>query len=210
MPTHDEGRRVTLDVGLDLDGCFYDFAAAYYDACCAMGVIKRDPLYRLVSPATRWEFYEDHGHDLGQFLANCNQAADLGLLWAGPVMPGGKVAWQALVDAGVRVHVKTDRSFGSFCAAPSEVATRMWLHINGLRHETVTFGADKTQGPAVDVMLDDKLANYDALDQAGTQVWLFDRPWNQDPGDNRRRVYSYDEFLTRVDVLARQKALVDA
>lgn len=188
-----------LRVGLDLDGCFFDFAGAYYDACVRMGRIEAGGF---PPPALTWEFYLDHGHDLDTFLANCHAAADAGLLWAGPVMPGGADAWNTLWGHGYELHVKTDRAFGVHPIA-SEVATRMWLGHHRLRAHTITFGPDKTQGPHVDVMLEDKLSNYDALDAAGVQVWLMDRPWNQDPGDARRRVYTHDEFVRRCDAFAR-------
>lgn len=194
----------SLDVGLDLDGCFYDFAAAYFSACLRMGRITGAARTRFKA-AERWEFYEDYDHDLSAFLENCSDAADRGLLWSGPVERAGRAAWNALFMEGHLLHVKTDRSFGSHPVA-SEVGTYMWLGHNGLGHASVTFGVDKTQGPPVDIFLDDKLANYDALDAAGVQVWLMDRPWNQDPGDTRRRVYTHDEFVTRVRVLAAQRA----
>lgn len=197
-----------LHVGKDLDGCYYDFAANYWTSCCRLGLIDEPNWWVMYPPqATHWEFYEDHGHTLEQFLANCNEAADKGLLWGGSVWPGGKESWGRVAERGHFIHVKTDRAFGSHPIA-SEVGTRMWLGMNQLRFHTLTFGPDKTAGPPVDIMLEDRLANYDALEQSDTcgQVWLMDRPWNQDPGDNRRRVYTHDEWVIRVDALAREKA----
>jgi hypothetical protein len=198
-----------LRVGKDLDGCYYNFAQAYYESCALLGIsvpfrLPWDPPFE----ATRWEFYEDLGHSLPEFLDNCQEAADMGLLWAGPVWPGGKAAWNTLLSEGFELHVKTDRAFGSHPVA-SEVGTRMWLRREGMGYHSIRFGPDKTAGTEVDIMLEDKLENYDALEEAGTLVYLIDRPWNHAPGDARRRVYSHDEFVTRCKALARDLGIPD-
>lgn len=186
----------TLSVGKDLDGCHYLFDRAWFHAAVALG--EEGFAHDLYESATRWEFYETYGCDLDRFLAICNKAADLGLLWnyGAANMRDGQATWHDLAAEGHRIHVKTDRSFGAHPLA-SEVATRIWLAATGRRYDTLTFTRDKTTGPPVDLMLEDKIENYDALDAFGVEVWLIDRPWNQDDG-TRRRVFSHDEFHTRV------------
>lgn len=194
--------KIVLDVGHDLDGCHFRFERSWYNAAAILGHLN--PGAQPFIESRTWAFYEAYGMDAERFLKVCNQAADEGLLWCGPVMPGGKDAWLDIAADGHRIHVKTDRSFGADPVV-SEVATRIWLRSNGLPYDTLTFTADKTQGPRCDVMIEDKLANYDALDAAGVQVWLLDQAWNQDDG-TRRRMFSHDEWLTRVRYLASVKA----
>lgn len=180
-----------LSVGVDLDGCFVWFHRAYVAGCRRMGMAMTG---NLVESQLRWEFYEDLGHSLDTFVANCHRLADEGLLWDLPLIPGSKMAWNELADAGYDIHVKTDRSFGD-SPAVSRSATLTWLRRHDLRYNTVTFTPDKTTGPRVDLMIEDKLANYDALTAAGVTAVLINRPWNQVPGDDRLRVDHLEQFV---------------
>lgn len=193
---------VLLDVMEDLDGVNFWFDRGYHRAGTSLGYI--DPARFPHQPASSWEFYERYEHDLDTFLKVCKEGADAGVLWPTDMIPGARPAWQDLAHNGHRIHVKTDRAFGSHPLV-SQVATRMILDMNGLTYESLTFTADKTVGPSCDIALEDKLENYDALDAAGVQAWLIDRPWNQDNG-SRRRVFTHDEFVARVRHLAVRKA----
>lgn len=191
----------TLDVMMDLDGCAIWFDRLYVIGCLQLGLIPAGEY----PPAQVWEFYEGLGQTFEQFKDTCDVLADRGLLWNGPVMPGAKTMWDTITDAGHRIHVKTDRAFGSHPAA-SEVATHIWLNANGLRHESVTFGKDKTAGEPCDIGLEDRLDNYDDLRDVGTVAYLIDRPWNETPapidrdreGYRRRRIKTHDEFAEAV------------
>lgn len=185
----------TLDVGQDLDGVQVWFDRSYYFGCVKLGMI--DPAEHPWHPGQRWDFYEDLGHSAADFIANCNQLADLGILWDGDPIPGTETMWDAILDAGHRIHVKTDRPFGTHPIA-SEVGTRMWLRRHNRHYHSITFSADKTTGPRVDIMLEDKVENYDALDAAGQNPYLINRLWNAPYDDGRRRVTNYDQFLARV------------
>ena len=68
-----------------------------------------------------------------------------------------------------------------------------WLHRHGLHFDSLTFSADKTV-VSLDVMVDDKIANYDALETAGVEAWLLTRPWNQHDKTPRRRVLDLLHF----------------
>lgn len=189
---------VSLKVGYDLDGVNVWFDRAYYNACVALGVFDpRETPYAGINQT--YEFYADqYGQSLEEFLRTCHEAADKGLLWTGPMLPGAAYAWDALIEAGHEIHVKTDRSFGSHPVA-SEVATIMWLREHGRRYHSITFGPDKTAGPDCDVMLEDLVKNYDPLEQTSCIPYLLNQPWNKIPGgDDRRRVDNHDEFLFEV------------
>lgn len=175
-------------VGVDLDGVCYDFAASLRYFLCATAA--RTP--EECPEATRWEFYEDWGYSLSEFLEWCRLGTEAGVIFThGEPYPGTVAALETLAHRGHTLHVITDRSFGSNGA--SERATRAWLDRHELPFHSLTFSPDKTI-VRTDYMIDDKLANYDALDAAGTKVFLLDRPWNQDDG-TRRRVASLAEFV---------------
>ncbi|HEY1176408.1 MAG TPA: hypothetical protein VGF17_09645 [Phytomonospora sp.] len=187
-----------IDVGLDLDGCIQWFDRGYHAGCVAAGLLPASVVWQ---PPASWSFYEQYGHDAATFVANCHRLADLGLLWSGPLIAGARSMWHDLRAAGHRIHVKTDRGFGSHPAV-SEALTRATLAAHGLRYDSITFTADKTAGPHVDVMLEDKLENYDALDAFGVQVYLINRAWNGPYPDGRRRVLTHDQFTAAVQALA--------
>lgn len=192
-----------LRVGLDLDGCFYDFVGAYWAGCRTLGLID-DAEWDRTRGATRWEFYEDGGHILEQFLANCNTLADAGLLWGNGYYSNDE--WQALyANPDLWLHVVTDRSFGSHPAV-SEATTIAGLRVAGMRYDEITFTAKKDT-VQLDLMVEDKVSNYDALDAAGVEVYLLDRPWNRAEGCHRRRIYSIAEYQTRVEAYDERRVL---
>lgn len=187
-----------LRVGMDLDGVNFWFDRSYYWGCRMLGLIPAGVGH---VRATRWQFYEDYEHDTARFLANCHRLADEGLLWSGPMIPGASTMWDALCEAGHEIHVITDRPFGTHPVA-SHVGTRMWLDQHNRGYDSITFTADKTL-VATDIMLEDKLENYDALEAAGAHPVLINRPWNAvRGGDTRRRIDLHDEFVA----LAEQRA----
>lgn len=175
-------------VGVDLDGVCYDFGAsvkAYLQL-----TLEDEIIYDFTEP-TRWEFYEDWGLDLDQFISVCNAGVNAGVIFThGDPHPGTKAALDLIIHAGHSIHIITDRSFGKQGA--SEEATLAWLDKHDLPYHTITFTADKTS-VHVDHMVDDKPENYAALRQAGVDVWLFSRPWN-DNVLGAKRVYSLIQY----------------
>ena len=172
-------------IGIDLDGVCYDFAAS-------LRHYVQDHLGHHETPEPiRWEFYEDWGFDNTQFIDICHAGVDAGIVFShGEPLPGVHDAFIRIKGAGHTIHIVTDRSFGR--AGASESATRAWLDIHDLPFDSLTFSADKTIA-RVDAMVDDKLANYDALAAAGVDAYLVTRPWNKQP-DNRQRVLDLLHF----------------
>lgn len=179
-------------VGIDLDGVCYDFGDSLRHYL--WGWCRRDEA--TMPEPTRWEFYEDWGLDLKQFLQACHAGVDAGVIftWGDP-FPGVREALSALHSAGHTLHVVTDRSFGS--NGNAERATRAWLDRYKLPFDSLTFSSDKTIVRA-DYFIDDKLQNYDELHAAGVEVYLLDQPWNQDRWTPRDRVFSLAEFVGKV------------
>ena len=194
-----------LAIMMDLDGPQYRFESAWYWSAVVLGYLKEDEDH--FCPSVEWEFFKAYNNmPVETFLAICNEAADKGLLWNLDLanLRDGAAAWRDLLAVGHQLHVKTDRSFGTHPIA-SEAATRIWLNETGRRYHSLTFTRDKTDGPECDIALEDKIENYDALEAAGVEVWLIDRGWNQD-GGVRRRVFTHDEFVTRVGAMQRRRA----
>ena len=179
-----------MDVLKDLDGCSFDFGRNLWEGLPKIGIPNDD----LPAVFDRWDFFNEWpGWDDAKFIEVCHQLADAGHLFVGKADPGAVEAWQRIADAGHRIHVVTHRGFGGADGQPSRNATLRYLLDEGFPFHSVTFSGDKTV-VRCDAGLEDNLGNYDALDAAGCEVWLIDRPWNRDPGDQRRRVRTVGEF----------------
>lgn len=183
---------MSLRVGFDLDGVCYNFADSLRRYLINAGI--RTEAEIPTGETKRWNFYEDWGFTLEEFLQHCHDGADAGYIFTGPTRPGAVEAMNTLHDAGHKIFIVTDRAFGSHPGI-SKLNTFDWLEGNGFRYHSVTFSADKTVIPT-DVFIDDKLENYDALDATGTEVYLLNRPWNMHVlPDDRRRIDSLEEFV---------------
>lgn len=178
-----------MRVGIDLDGVCYDFAASVREYLC--NTIRSHEADICAAPM-RWEFYEDWGLDVNAFLSTCHDGVDAGIIFShGEPYPNVTEAFKIIKGAGHTIHIVTDRSFGKNGA--SEAATRAWLDCHGLPFDSLTFSADKTV-VRLDTMVDDKLANYDALVAAGVDAYLLTRPWNQHDPAPRKRVLDLLHF----------------
>lgn len=182
-----------LRVGWDLDGVEYDFAESVRRAVKHFGM---DSELRLCEgEPDDWYFYRAWGLSDMEFVDLCHRGADAGIIFSGPARPGGLDAIRRIRNAGHSVHIVTDRSFG-VSPSVSEKITKDWLESHGYEYDSLTFSADKTVVPT-DFFIEDKIANYDALDAVGTEVYLINRPWNVQK-DSRRRVDTVAEFSSRI------------
>jgi hypothetical protein len=182
-----------MRVGFDLDGVWYDFRQAHSDfelsrgnAHCNMGAV--DP---------GWNYFEGWGMSLDEWLASYRDGVDAGvLLRHGDPLPGAVESSRALAKMGHTIHVVTDRSVGTDLGASSR-ATAAWLAEHGFVFHSLTFSKDKTVVP-VDVFIEDRKENADALVAAGTPCYLINRPWNAPADDGRLRVDTLAEFVGKV------------
>lgn len=181
-------------VGIDLDGVLYNFTHAFRRYLVENHGFRPEHC----PEPMRWEFYEDWGIQLPQFLALCDMAADAYKLWScGELWGGDEVrdALQQLQRDGHTLHIITHREFGSHKAV-SAFQTGRWLYYCQVPYDTLTFSGDKTIVPT-DWMIEDNVDNYLALEASGCRSVLIDRPWNQGlPG--ARRVKSVQEFANLV------------
>lgn len=188
--TSDNGnRRKAMRVGIDLDGVCYDFAASVREYLCNREG-THDP--EACADPERWEFYEDWGLDLPAFLDAFHAGVNAGVIFShGAPFPNVAEAFARIKAGGHSIHIVTDRSMGN--PGASEAATSAWLARHGLPFDSLTFSADKAV-VNLDVMVDDKLANYDALEAAGIRAYLLTRKWNQHDLTPRRRVLDLLHF----------------
>jgi FMN phosphatase YigB (HAD superfamily) len=178
-----------MRVGIDLDGVCYDFAASVREYLCNTAG-THDP--EVCTDPQRWEFYEDWGLDLAAFLDAFHAGVDAGVIFThGDPHTNTAEAFARIKAAGHSIHIVTDRAMGS--PGASEAATAAWLDRHGLPFDSLTFSPDKTV-VNLDVMVDDKLSNYDALEAAGVRAYLLTRPWNQHDPAPRRRVLDLLHF----------------
>ena len=170
-----------MRVGVDLDGCVYDFASGLRAYLCrALGWDEKD-----CPDPTVWEFYRHWGLDTDAFLTACHDAVDDGMLWTqGETFPGAVEAVRRLYEVGHEIVVITDRHFGTD-PADSRTQTIAWAEQVGLPYDELFISADKTVA-GVEVMCEDRVDHYVALLGAGVHPVLIDRPWNRSSWVERR------------------------
>ena len=181
-----------MKIGVDLDGVCYDFTASLRHYL----VTHRGRDEATMLSHNSWDFFEDWGLTLDEFLTEFAAGVDAGVVFThGGPYPGTVEALGRLASAGHSIHIITDRTVGS--PGRSEAATVAWLKRHGVPYKSLTFCSDKTV-LRTDYMIEDKLQNYDALEAAGCTAVLIDQPWNQVDGDTRRRVANLHEFADLV------------
>lgn len=185
-----------MRTGWDLDGVGFNFG----DSCHRyLEHIGQGHLWKSgPTPEPYWDWYKDWGWTGEQFVEFCNAGADAGFIFAGPVREGFVEAIERVSRQGHEIIIITDRSFGS-TPSVSEQLTCEWLAQHGIEYDELIFSADKTC-VWTDTFIDDKLANYDKLEAAGTNTFLLNRPWNRVDGmDSRNRIDSIAEYADMIE-----------
>lgn len=185
--------------GWDIDGVGFTFG----DSCHRyLEHIGQGHLWKSgPTPNPYWNWYEDWGWTLEQFLEFCNAGADAGFILSGPVREGYQEGIEAVAKMGHDIVVITDRAFGSHPGV-SHKLTEEWFQEHDIYYDELIFSRDKTCR-WTDVFIDDKLENYDALVGAGTKAFLLNRPWNQvEGGDARNRIDTIEEYVQSIALIA--------
>lgn len=187
----------TLDVGVDMDGCVYNFTAALR---CWVHLSTGRPFDTLPDPVTWTGYVDQWGLSPDEFRTCFRDAINAGIMFRhGIAYPGAIEALWDLRAAGHRLHIVTDRLLpGAEDAAVAN--TKAWLAEHNVPFDTLRFGHDKT-AVAMDCFIEDRPENHDALAGAGGYPVLMDRPYNA--SHPARRVRDWAEFVAVVDALAR-------
>ncbi len=176
-----------MRVGIDLDGVLYNFQDSFVRFLEEAGL---DQKYNVKKKYDTWNFFEAWGMTPAEFVEICHEGVEAGIIFAGPSRKRAGSAIRRIKKAGHTIHIITDRPFGK--KITSQETTLKWLDDHEIPYDSITFSADKTIVPT-DYFVEDKLENYDALDAAGTKVYLINRPWNK-RDDDRRRINSITDF----------------
>jgi len=187
-----------MRVGFDLDGVLYDFGdscRAYYRTLNPLGTYDD----AVNADVTDWHFYRSWGMNDKGFKKFCDDGVDAGYIFTyGDPHPGTVEAVNRIYSLGHRVVIITDRPFGKNGGKNSRRATFKWLRKHGVKFHEVHFTANK-DSVNVDTMIDDKVENFVDLRDAGVDVYLLDRPWNQHIDAGHRRIDSIEEYIYRVE-----------
>lgn len=189
---------VPLDIGLDADGCFYQFTPPLRAwTHLELGV----PFDELPDPVT-WTGYTDPDQwnlSKEEFLQMYRESVRAGVMFRrGAPYPGSVEVLQRLHACGHRLHIVTDRLVPGAEKEAVE-STNAWLTEKEIPYDSLRFSPDKTD-PPMDLFLEDRNENYDAIEAAGGFPILMDRPYNAShPG---RRVYSWEDFGALVEAIA--------
>jgi FMN phosphatase YigB (HAD superfamily) len=191
-----------MRIGLDLDGVLYNFGDSchrYLEATGRGDLWKSGP-----TPDPFWDFYKDWGWTSKEFVQFCNEGADAGFVFCGPTREGAVDAVRRIKRLGHQIIVITDRSFGSTPKVSQDNTLRWWKENRFPDFDEIHFTPDKTI-VQTDMMVEDKLENYDALIKAGTDAYLINRAWNiVDGGDARKRINSIRDFAGIVEHVTKQ------
>ncbi|WP_179377833.1 hypothetical protein [Rhodococcus sp. ACS1] len=183
-----------MKIGLDLDGCLYNFEDSLREF-----LRSEDYPEGLMTEPQRWSFHDDWGLSYEEFRDACNEGVDEGYVFScGEPYEGVQEGVRRIKEMGHSIHIITARAYGS--PGMAQLNTARWLAAYGIEYDTLTFSHDKTV-VQTDVMLEDNIGNYEALEAAGTIAVLMDRPWNRGtPEDYRRtRVLSMDHFVELIE-----------
>lgn len=183
-----------MRIGIDLDGCVYDFVDSLRQYLVLYEGWDPDEL----PPETCWGFFwTDWGIPFAEFKRLCDDGVDRRQIFyhGAPIddYRGHSVgALCALKAAGHSLHIVTDRNFGTHSASN----TARWLGHFEIPFDSLTFSADKTCVPT-DVFIDDRPGNVETLRAAGVEAWLLDNG-REDQAGHEWLVDDWETFLGKV------------
>lgn len=188
-------------VGLDSDGCIDNFGEGVRETLVARGL---GHLWKSGKTETSfWNFYEDWGWSFNQFKELVDWGVDNGYVFTGHWRPHALESMNRIAATGAEVVIITDRAFGSDPQNSQRNTIEAFARA-GIYYDQLVFSRDKTCVP-VDMMVEDKLENYDNLVACSTPTWLINRPWNQVPGgDARNRINCICEYADAVEAAVKQ------
>lgn len=190
-----------MRVGFDSDGVLDNFGEGVRETLVARGLgdlWKSGP-----TKESYWNFYEDWGWTFAQFKELVDWGVDNGYVFSGHWRPNAIESVRRVAELGHEIIIITDRSFGSDPRNSQRNTIEAFARA-GIEYDELHFSADKTCAP-VDMMVEDKLSNYDALVACGTPTYLINRSWNKvQGGDARNRINDISEYADAVEAVTQQ------
>lgn len=184
-----------LRVGFDSDGCLDNFGEGVRETLVAKGLghlWKSGPTEKPF-----WNFYEDWGWTFPEFKELVDWGVDQGIIFTGHWRDGAIDAVQRVKALGHEVIIVTDRAFGSDPLNSQKNTIEAYKNA-GIEYDELHFSKDKCC-VQTDMFVEDRLDNYDALEAAGVDVYLINRPWNDDD-DNRKRIRDVSIYASIVEL----------
>lgn len=187
-----------MKLGLDVDGCMYDFVDSWLNAPTTLAYMERNGIPYPDDPTFHtWDDWERMGFDLEGFLSTCVEGVDAGHIFRyGEPFEGVLDVIAALREEGHTIHIITHRTFGK----KSVQNTMDWFNEWEIPFDTFTFAEDKTI-VGVDLLLDDRDKNYEQSVKEGIPCVLMDRDWNQHVRFAPRVSdwYEFHEYVTEME-----------
>lgn len=187
-----------MRLGIDLDGCGYDFSEAWRISYCLLHHVDH---CRFDPDVVQWHFYEDDewgNLTTEEFLEVAAWGVKHGIIFSyGLPIRGFAEGMRAMAEDGHELHIVTARSFPGV-EAECQIQTRAWLDRFGVPFDSLTFSEDKTN-PMTDFFIDDRDKNLDALAMAGICPVRMNQPWNEHVGEAYPAVHSWAEFRMLVN-----------
>jgi uncharacterized HAD superfamily protein len=177
-----------MRIGIDLDGCVYNFVDILRVAFENAGI----PFSQMPDP-DRYEIWKSWGIDRGRFFEIWKQAETDGVFHKGHAYPGALEALSGLSEQGHVIHVITHR-----LTAKAQLSTIGWLADNDVPYDQLTFSEAKTGFP-VDIYIEDNLENATEITAAGGRCVLMDRNWNRGKGWTGPVAKSWQDFLDIIE-----------
>lgn len=175
-------------VGLDLDGVVYHFTKTFTEWMNSRTDIK---LFDPNIEAQVWDWFTPQWNmSRDEFVIQMEMAVHAKKLFWNAELYEADIPEQVrrLRKAGHKIEVVTHRFTPGSSDATWDCLLRDRIYPCG-----VTFSKDKTS-VKTDYFLEDNVANYDALINAGVDAFLINRPYNQQ-FDQRARIDSFKEFV---------------
>jgi hypothetical protein len=152
-------------------------------------------------PCDNWHMWEHYERTQREWTAAVIGAVATGLYTSVDPIPGSVEGGNRLLWFGHRLHFVTARGFMAN-AKNIRRWTPEWLDSIGAGRTTLTFAKDKVAaqaelGVTFDYAIDDGGHNYDALADAGVNVWLCEAPHNKNHRASQR-IGSMWDFSTMV------------
>lgn len=155
----------------------------------------------LKGPCAVWSMHDHYGRTREEWENIVIAATHAGLYTATEPLPFSVEAVNRLRWYGHRVHIVTARGF---MANGDNIRrwTREYFQTFGIGYDTLTFEKEKVEAQAAlgvtfDFAIDDGLHNFEALGEAGVNVYLHDAPHNRHV-ETDRRVQSMWDFTNVV------------